>query len=139
MQSTTWDDRPDVMLRIAKTAGVPRERRVRAMCACVRVALEYVPNADHRSLDAVEIVERWCDYAATLAEVTASGRLANEAATHATTAATYAAAAAASSLVRVVISDADGADVIGFAADVSSANEKGNIYRKMAAIIRGLV
>jgi hypothetical protein len=78
--------------------GVDHKLLVRAACACARLALRYVPAGEPRPLAAIETAERWCDGAATLAEV--------RAAAHAAYAAAYNAAAYAAAVAAYAAADA---------------------------------
>jgi hypothetical protein len=93
-------ERGDWMLWLAgRLAGEPhsaaRKRLVLAACACVRLALEYVPRGEARPRTAVETAERWArdEGGVTLQDVRAAAAAAYAAA--AAAAAAYASASAA--------------------------------------------
>lgn len=80
---TAWATCPraDWMLWLARWLGIDHTQRVRALCACARTGLKYLPEGEERPLRAIEVTERWCAGTATEEDIDQARGAAYDAAT----------------------------------------------------------
>ncbi|HOY83028.1 MAG TPA: hypothetical protein PLB92_12915 [Rhodoglobus sp.] len=90
-----------------------RAALVRAVCACVRRALQYVPLDEPRPRQAIEAAEAWADGGVDPDAVLATANAADDAASEASDAASSAADASSAAALAAAVVDADGDEEAG--------------------------